>query len=236
MNKILNYISNGKGIGSIIILLISTLLSLYIALISRSFVSQSIPYIQIVANEILPIKMTNGIITTPYNTKKVYPISSDDKIGEYSFTIDTTTDTLDTTNLKSGLYLTRTHFYSINNYKGEIKSTKLQGDFTLEKKDYTETLKGYVKWFVIAIFLISLIAYFISYLLLNIFYAYCTIIAAKIYNKELNFDKKMRLSIVALSAVVFFSFILKFAGINMHWLIFILLVIGLQIILAKKIS
>ena len=236
MNKIINYISNGKGIGAIIILLISTLFSLYISLVARTAVTNSIPYIQMIADEILPIDMVNGNIRVPGNTKKVYPIYSDDKLGDYSFTIDTTTDTIDTTNTASGLYLTRSYFYSIDHNNGEIKTTKLKGDLSLAKKNYTEVLKNNVKWLVIAIFIISLIAYFISYLLLNIFYAYCASIAEKLSKQNLNFDKKMRLSAVALSAVTLFSFVLSFANINLSWIVFIVLVICLQIILAKKLT
>ena len=234
MNKILNYISGGKGIGAVLILLLSALISVYFSLMARTAVINSIPYLQMIADEILPISMVDGTITVPQNTKKVYPIYSDEKSEDVSFTIDTTSDSLDTTNLKSGLYLTLSYFYAVDNSKGEIKSTKLKGSIRLDKKDYTNILKDNVKWIVMAIFTLSMISYFIVYFLLTMFYAFCAGIAAKVSNKNLDFDKKMRLSAVCLFIVLILSFVSGLFNINIPWLMFLLLVIGLQIFFTKK--
>lgn len=236
MDKILNYIAKGKGVGAIIILLVCTIFSSFIAINIRNIANMSVPYIQTVADEILPLKIENGIITTPSDTKKVFPVFIDDYEAQYSFIIDTTTDTLNTSNLDNGIYLTRTHIYAVDNAQGKIESKKLQGSFELEKKDYTDTLKSGIKWVVITITIISIFSFFVIYFILNLFYAYCASIAEKIANKTLNFDAKMRLSAICLSFMLLVSFALSFININIAWYIFLILVICMQIILVKKLA
>lgn len=234
MDKILNYVAKGKGVGSVIIMLVSVIFASFIAISMRNVAIMSVPYIQMAADEVLPITVENGIITTPSETKKVFPVFIDDNDEQYSFIFDTTNDTLDTSDLESGIYLTRSHIYVVDNEQGKITSKKLKGNFTLEKKDYTDILKSNIKWIVMAVTVMSIIIFFITYFILNIFYAYCASIAAKIANKSLNFDVKMRLSAICLSFMLLASFGLKFVGINIGLLAFFALVISMQIFLAKK--
>jgi len=234
MNKVLNYISGGKGVGAVLIMLVSALISVYFSVVTRTAVIDSIPYIQIIADEVLPIEMVNGTITQPYNTKKVYPIYSDEKTGDVNFTIDTNIDSMDTTGLNSGLYLTRSYFYTVDNTKGEIKSTKLKGDIKLDKKDYTKFLQNNVKWLVLSVFVLMWLAYFVVYFLVTMFYAFCAVIAEKTSKKSLDFDKKMRLSAVCFILVLAVSFALSFINVNISGLIFLLLVILMQNILIRK--
>ena len=234
INKISNYVARGKGIGALLILTISILYGVYAALQFRTLSTHLIPYIQMAANELLPIKMENGIITTPKDTKKVYPIYSDDKLGDYSFTIDTSVDTLDLSNLKTGIYLTRSNFYSVDNNNGEIRHVKLKGNLSLEKKNYTTLLLSQIKWVVIFIALSATLCFFIVYFILNLFYTFLSKFALMINEKKLNYDAKMRLSAVCLSLVSLLSFIISFANISINWFIFMVLVVILQIIIAKK--
>ena len=152
--------------------------------------------------------------------KKVYPIYSDEKTGDVNFTIDTNIDSMDTTGLNSGLYLTRSYFYTVYNTKGEIKSTKLKGDIKLDKKDYTKFLQNNVKWLVLSVFVLMWLAYFVVYFLVTMFYAFCAVIAEKTSKKSLDFDKKMRLSAVCFILVLSVSFSLSFINfkISHKWL------------------
>lgn len=234
MNKVLNYIYKGKGVGAIILLFVSVIFAGFIGIMSRRVADMSVPYIQMVADDVLPLMVDNGTVINPVGVKKVFPIFVDDKEMQYSFIFDTTTDTLDEANSESGVYLTRTHLYAVNKQKGEIKSQKLQGSFMLEKKDYTQLLKSKIKWIVITIFAISTVCLFAMYFILNIFYAYCTSIATKITNKQLNFDTKMRLSAICFSVVLLVSFALNFVGVYINVFLFFALVIALQVFLLKK--
>ncbi len=234
INKISNYIVKGKGIGALLILAVSVLWSASITLQVRSMSLTVIPDIQLIANEILPLKMENGVITTPKDIKKVYPVYSDDKHGDYHFTIDTSVDTLNTADLKSGIYLTRSNIYNVDNKYGEIRSMKLKGDIYLEKKDYIPYLQSKAKLAVMILAAVMTAFLFIYYFILNLFYTFITYITLKISGKKLNFDAKMRLSSICLSLVWLLSFIDGYVGIYINWFIFMVLVVILQIIIAKK--
>ena len=236
MNKITDYISKGKGVGAIIILFVCVIYSAIISLNIRSVANMVIPYIQIAADEILPLKIEKGTITAPENFKKSFPIFIDSDETQYSFVVDTTVDTLDPTKLEDGLYVTRTNFYAIDNANGKIESKKLEGDFYLEKKDYTETLKTGVKWIVICITVLFLIIFFIGLFIANLFYTFCASIAEKIAGTNLHFDGKMRLSAVCLSIMLLVSSLLSLVNISIPALIFIASVVCLQVLFLKQIA
>lgn len=236
MNRILNYIARGKGVGAIIILLVCTIFSSVIGISIRNLAHVSVPYVQMIADEVLPLKMENGTITTPKNFKKDFPVFIDDDDVQYSFVIDTTTDSLDVSKLDNGIYITRTQMYAVDNAQGKIESQKLKGTFNLEKKDYTDILKAGIKWIVIITIITAIICFFIMYFILNIFYAFCASIAEKVANTTLTFDTKMRLSAICLSFMLFVSFALGFIGINISWYIFLASVICMQILIVKKLA
>ena len=178
--------------------------------------------------------MENGVIVTPKDTKKVYPIYSDEKIGDYSFTIDTSVDTLDMSDLKSGIYLTRSNFYSVNNNNGEMRHVKLKGNLSLEKKNYIPYLQSKAKLGVMIIAAVMIAFLFIYYFILNLFYTFIASIIFKISEKNANFDSKMRLSAVCLSLILLLSFLGKLVNISINWFAFMVLVIILQIVFVKK--
>ena len=236
MNKILNYIIKGHGIGTIIILFFSVLISSYQELIIRTAVIDSIPYIQMVADEILPLKLENGTITLPKDMKKSFPLYVDKTYGEIPFVIDTSSKEINVNELKSGIYLTKTSLYTVNNINGKITNSKLRGDLYLEKKDYTQNLKDKVKWFMMLVTILLVIKNFLVYFIANLLYTLLSEPIIKANNITLNFDAKMRLSAVCLFLILSLSFILQLIGLNLNLFAIIILMIISQYIITKKIN
>lgn len=231
MNKIFDYIFKGRGIGAFLLLAAAFAISVYTAVNVRGILTESIPYMQATADKILPIKVENGKTVVPDNTVKDIVLFD---LGKNSlhFIIDTTKDTLDTNNLRQGIYLSRSYFYVVKN--NEIRSTKLDGSFDLPKGDYTPFFKSVIKWSVIAIAVGGTFAMFFLFFILTLIYALCAGFSAAVTKKMLNFDTKMRLSAVAFTVIYALSTILEFAGYNLGKLIFFAAVIAVQILILKK--
>jgi hypothetical protein len=236
MNKLLNYIVNGRGFGAIIILSLSVLLSAYNSIKIRNITINLIPYFQIIADDILPVKIENGKITQPKDLKKSFPLYSGEKIGDLAFTIDTSVDNLDTNNLKAGLYLTKDKFYAVNAFTGNIKSFEFNGDIYLEKKDYTQTLNSNLKWFIIFIAIVFILKYFITYSIITLCCAYLTKTFTKLDDNQLNFKISLRLSSICVSSIILLSFMLSLIGIHLHTYIIFILIATSQYLLVKHIK
>lgn len=231
MNKILNYIAHGKGVGAMILLLFSFIIAFYTAINSRIVLNDSIPYMQNISDQLLPIKIENGKVVVPENTVKEVNLAGD-KRTVYQFVIDTTRDELDTSALKSGLYLTRSYFYAVK--QNEIRSVKLEGNLELLKQDYTPMFATAVRWLVAFIGLGGTILLFLMFFVVAILFAFCSGLATAINKKELGFDAKMRLSTLVFIAVYLLSFVLGWVGFNLHGLLFFLVVIAAQIAVVKR--
>ena len=140
--------------------------------------------------------------------------------------IDTRTDTLDTTQLKDGIYLTRTTLYTVN--RNQVKLVRLEGSFELPRADYRETFKSLLNWFAV-IFVVAAIAFlFVFYFLLTLFYALFAKFIGSLASRPLNFDQRMRLSSLALIAAYIIFYPLGWFNILNNTLIFFIVVIGLQ--------
>ena len=234
MKKFANYINNGRGIGFIVILFASVIFSAYHSMVVRKYVIDAIPYIQTIADEILPLEIDNGTVVSPYDINEAFPLYSDEIIPEFNFNVKTNVDTLDTAKLKSGIYLTRSHFYIINNEYGQMEAIKLKGNLTILKKDYTQTLRANVKWLTIFYAILFIFSSCFMYFILTLFYAFCSDILVKISNKDMHFSQKMRLSAICLTATLFLSLLLTFINLSMNIYMFFLTVIALQLTFIKK--
>lgn len=112
MEKIINYISRGQGLGIKFLLLFSLIVAVFYAVGTKFAGDQFfVPAAQKAADAFLPIRIENGIVTEPENTVKNYTfVLGEGKVPDaesFNLTMDTTVDSLDTSGLKEGLYLTK---------------------------------------------------------------------------------------------------------------------------------
>ena len=234
MSKILNYIANGKGTGAIWLLLMAFVYTLYLSLMARGFMFDSVPYVQHVADELLPVSVKDGKIVSPENTVRELTLTGDTAQDTYSFVLDTTQDTLDTTKLTNGVYFSRLYAYTVND--NQVKTTKLSSSFDLPKQDYKPILNAAVKWIVMGIAAVGILVFFLMYFILAIFYAYCAALATKLNKTSLSFDTRMRLSSVVLIAVYALSFVLTLLGLHINVFLFFVIMLLTQFAVVNKLK
>lgn len=230
MEKLKNYILNGKGIGAIVLLCTALIFSSYYTWVITKGAQFSVPYVQQIIWDAAPISIVDGTVVVPENTiKEINLFGEGDEA--FPFVIDTTTDTLDASKLPMGLYLTRSYFYSVQD--DGAKSRRLSGAFELPKDDYTDYLYKSIKWVGLASFIIGFIFFFVKYLLLVLFYSFVAFLAEVLNKTTLDFDVKMRLNSVLLSGVLFLSLVAGFLGIYVNVFMFAGIMVVLQILLIK---
>lgn len=223
MNKILNYIQNGRGLGIKIILILTLIISTYVSVAVKTGGTDLIPYAQQIADQMLPIKVENGVIVDPVDTIRTATLG--DSGFTLPFVIDTTTDTLDTSKLKQGVCLSRTTLYTVNN--NEVRIKKLQGSFELPQQDYTDFFNSVLNWIAVISFVLVMIFGFLSYFITCLIYALCAILVAKLTKNTYSFDQRMRLSVICFVAAEIIFIPLSFMAINSK-LLFFIVVIALQ--------
>ena len=232
MKKILNYIANGKGTGALWLFLFSLIMTVYAVTNLNSVLPQSIPYVQKLADDILPLKVENQKLVVPENTvmRRLYNFGDD----EVSFMIDTTRDMLTEEEYKPGIYLTRSYIYTIK--KNDVRRQGWNVDFNLPKQDYTPMLQTFFKWVVGLSAIIGPFVYFLCFLIAVLFYAFCSGFACALNKTELDFKTKMRLNTILFIGVYILSILCAHIGIVLSMLGFFLLMIALQIISVKRIT
>lgn len=243
MNKIYTYILRGQGLGIKFLLVLSLVFSLFIAVFMRIEGVKFIPYAQDIADQLLPIKVENGVVVSPQNTVKTAQLRFDgqDQGVELPFVIDTRIDTMDPSHMKDGIYMTRTMVYTVN--RNQTKMTALEGSFEVPQADYRDFFASVLNWGVFALFIFSFAASFLFYFIACLFYAFCIQLLNPLFKalsglvknvdyKQIwlspDFDQRMRLSVVCFATVYILSGLLGFVGHNLGMLVFFLIVILLQ--------
>lgn len=232
MQKILNYIIKGQGIGIKFILLASFIISLIFSLFIRINGAELVPYANDVINQMLPLKIENGVVVSPQNTIRVAHLQSGNVAIPLPIIMDTTIDEIDPTQVEKGVYLTRTKFYIIN--ENEVKMYPLEEDVELIQDDYTGDIKSVLNWMAISIFLIGILFIFITYFIAAIFFALCAQIIELALHKKYNFDLRMRLSVICFLSVYIFYFLLSLCGIESGKLILFITTIIVQTAIIYK--
>ena len=227
MQKLINYISKGKGIGALWLLLFGALIAFYSAHTMHRFLPTMVPYVQKLADDILPIKIENSKLVIPQEPKTItYTIGQESFVVE----IDPTKDLLQEIE-KPGVYLTRSYLYTISNK--EARRQILAKNLNLPKQDYTSLMYGLIKWIVWGTVLIGPFFNFVCFLIVVLFYAACTGLACALNKTPLNFSSKMRLNTVLFIGVYILSTLIRFIGLRLSLLTFFLIMIALQIICVK---
>lgn len=226
MQKIFNYIIKGQGLGIKFILLASFIISLVFSLFIRINGADLVPYANDIINQMLPLKIENGVVVEPQNTIRVAHLNSGEVSIPLPIVMDTTVDTINTQQVEKGFYLTRRNFYVINDNESRIYP--LEEDVELLPDDYTDDIKSALTWTAVSLFFLGIIFIFIAYFIATIFYALCAQLIGLIFKKKYKFDARMRLSVLCFLAVYILYYILGLCGIENNRLIFFVTVLILQ--------
>ncbi len=235
MEKIINYIAKGQGLGIkyllLFALIVTIIFSINIKLIGEDIM---VPKAQEIANQFLPVKIENGEIVEPINIVKKHTIIVGEGESAQSFDIlmDTTTYNLDPTELKDGIYITRSAVYTVND--GEARVHKLEDSLDLPSGDYTELFTSFLNWGIFIFGIFAFLGLALFYFIAVIFYATCSYLISLIMRKKYNYDLRMRLSTLAFIVTYIVFSILELFGFGSN-LIFFLAVLALQSLVMKDI-
>ena len=229
----MNYVANAQGLGIKFLLLFSVIASIVFAFAFYIGGEELIPPAQAIADQMLPIKIQNGRVVEPVDTIKRASLDIDGYNVDLPLYLDTTVDTLNPSNLKDGIYMTRTAVYSIN--KNQTRITQLAGNIDLPQDDYTDFFASVIKWTAGCIAVFGSVFFFIYSFLLAIFYAACTYALTAITKQNFEFDLRMRSSVISLIATSTVFYLIKLLGISTGVLSFFLVVMVLEYILLKDI-
>lgn len=232
MQKIFNYIIKGQGLGVKYILLASVVVSLIFSLFIRINGAELVPYANDIINQMLPLKIENGVVVEPQNTIRVAHLQSGNVAIPLPIVMDTTINTLDPSRAENGFYLTKTAFYAIND--NEVRMYQLEGDVNLIQDDYTDSIKSALTWTAVSLFFIGILFIFITYFIAAIFYALCAQLLELFFRKKYNFDVRMRLSVLCFLVVYIFYFLLSLCGLESNKLVFFITTLILQSLVIYK--
>lgn len=235
MGKIINYIAKGQGLGIKYLLLFAFIITIIFSINIKSVGDETfVPMLQGIADEFLPIKVENGEIVEPLNVVKKHTVTvgEDESSESFDIIMDTTTYNLDPTELKRGIYITRSAVYTVND--GETRVHKLEDSMEFPSGDYTELFTSVLNWGLFFFGIFAFLGLALFYFIAVIFYATCSYLISLIMRKKYGFDLRMRLSTLAfITTYVVFS-IIEIFGYSSS-LIFFLAILALQSLVMKDI-
>ena len=213
MDKILNYIRNGRGYGFIFLLAVAVLKTIPIMVELKSVYTDLQPKIMLIANDFLPINVENGKIVEPVNTYKRLGLQlgeSNNKNAEVPVVLDTREETSVVPNEKDGLFIMTDMIYFVAGDR--IQKYKLKdGLFDKEKFEKAmESTSGLASLFSV-IFLVMLFS--VGGIIKVLYASLICIFALKIMKREnvLGVKGVTRLGslLVALSMLVFQGYVIN---------------------------
>lgn len=232
MESIKDYIMNGKGYGIKFLAVLSLVMAVIFANDIKNAGEFLIPHLQAAADSVFPIKIENGTVTEPENTIKSYSFQFGGDNG-FQVVIDTTVDTLDINNLPFGIYLSRKNLYVVS--PGKVTTYPLEGNSYFPVGDYSDIMRSMVVWTAIISSVIMIFVYFITYLFLAWVFAWLARLVSIAFNRKIDRDVEMRLSVCCIIAMEILFWILGLFGFSSFWL-FATAVLLLEIVVFKNLS
>ena len=239
MNKITAYISSGKGIGFSLLFVLALVFSLLSAWQIRSYGVMLTPYMQNIADQILPLKIENNKITYPADTVKSVRFEMGNLPGlpQPVFILNTKIDELNIADAVDGFYLTRSKFYIVQQGKTEIYPLTV-GDAYFPRDNYRDMFNDLMTRVAIVSAVILLFFSFAFFALLTALGALLARGLNRLLKKQADFPLLMRCASLCLGAsLLLFWLISSFGGAvsALGFMIFFLLLnILLSLQLVKK--
>ncbi len=232
MNRILNYILNGKGLGLKFLLLFSLIISIVAAAQLKKIGYNFVPEMQNIADKLLPVKIEKGIIIEPNNEIKSIDVNFGGQV--FPIVLDTTVDTIDPIGLRPGIYIARKALYSING--NDIRVIDFQQDMELPLGNYVNLFKKVVLITSTIFALFALLVPFVFYALFAVLYAFCAQLIAKLKKKTLEFAPAMRLAVVAYLPTLLLGLTLSWFGLKFSFWLTFAAVLALEYIMISAIT
>jgi hypothetical protein len=228
MEKIVNYIKNGKGIGFIFLLAVAVLITLIITIKFKEFSVPIREEIVTISKDFLPITVSEGKIISPTNTyiRKDIKLSKNDNEDSFPIVLDTRSETSSIPSEKYGIFIMTDQVYMVA--KNEIKKLNLN-DGTINQEVFEKKLNSFMG----SIFFIFSILYIV---ILSLSYLLEVLIATGIghlfikYHKQTDkytFSSLMRLNSLIVAGL---ELIIGLSRMNVHLFIFMAIVIVIQLI------
>lgn len=232
MNRILTYVKSGSGIGAKYLLIYALVVTVIFGAAFNFMAKGAVPALQKAADQLLPIKIADGVIVEPADTVKSIDLGI--KEAAFPFILDTTVDSIDTAGLKDGIYIARKALYVVG--KRQTKVYSYDTDMTLSRGDYKDLFKKVITWttWILAVFVFIFL--YVMYLALTSFYALFAHVFAKMFKAPLDYCGCMRLSalIYILASVVFN--LLQFSGLETSLKVMFVSILILQVLIIKSLT
>lgn len=203
MEKFVNYVRNGKGIGLLFILAASLIVTIIMLLVAKSFYGEMRPQAMLIANDFLPLTVKGGKIVDPADAYKRVDLkfgNTGTEKDNFAVVLDTREPTPSLPKGAQGLYIYKDVIYVAS--ANQIRNYDLQDG--LWDKDSFEKLLDSVTGImsgVIGVVLIGIL--FVVCLFKTFMAAVFGFIAAKVFGRAKWFDMPslMRFCAVFISAL-----------------------------------
>jgi len=232
MNKVLDYIKNGKGLGLRFLLLFSLIISIIAAVQVKKIGDNFVPEMQNIADKLLPVKIEKGVIVAPTNEIKSIDVNFAGQV--FPIVLDTTVDTIDPIGLKPGIYIARKALYLIE--EKDIRIIDFQQDMELPLGNYINLFKKVVLITSIVFAALALLIPFVFYSLFAVLYAFCAQLIAKVKKTTLEFAPAMRLAVVAYLPTLLLGLLLSWFGLKFSFWLTFAAVLALEYIIISAIT
>lgn len=231
MEKLLNYIKNGKGHGIIFLIAISVLITTFFMITIKKYYTEAKPKIELVAQDFLPITIKNNKIASPIDAYKRVDLNLSDEENEFLIPVilNTTSSASEFPKEDLALYITTDNLYFIT--PKEIKKIDYQdGIYDIQKfKNLMTKVESITSSSISLIMIIILLINFIIK-------SFITMLATKLFIKlkklpSIPTSELMRLSCLITSSIELISAILaRVAGYELNTILFYFLSLTLAYI------
>ena len=236
MEKIRTYIKKGKGLGFLFLLASAVVMTIFMMFILKQTYSEMRPKVMLVADEILPITVSQGKITNPVDTYKRLDIQLGDKEESDIFPVvlDTRNEAAELPKAKMGLFIMSDVIYWV--MEDQVKRYPLR-DGEMTKPVLEEKLDAVLGVFSLAISVALILMLFVFSLVEAVILAVFGGIFLKIHKADnlFSFDALMRLSAVVVATIEILGFILTLFGVPFRLgYQFVIALIGVSLFLYKE--
>ena len=237
MEKLINYIKNGKGLGLLFLLASAVLMTIIYMFATKEIIKNFEPKIMLIANDVLPISIKEQKIVSPLDTYKRIDVNLSDttEIKEsFPVVLDTKNETLDLKNEKLGLFITR-DFILLKTPKETQKVEYKDGDYDINTfKQLYANIFGKLSLIASVIFIAL---FFLNLLIKTITCALLGLLGCKLFKFEakVSLDYTMRLSAIIIAILEVINLILvNLLSINITALHVVILSVILELIFLSK--
>lgn len=220
MEKLANYIKNGKGLGFLFLLAASVIMTIFIMLSLKQVYADVSPQVTKIANEILPIVVKEGQIVSPENVYKKFDIhlgNYDNKIDVFPVVFDTQNESTMIPKTESGIFIMRDVIYLI--MQDEVRRISFK-DGEFNQSMFEEKINSFLGFSSLVVATIMILLFFVFTLVKTLILILLGKLLLKV-KQPINTwatDVLVRLSAVVVAGIELLCFCLSLFGLPITWL------------------